>query len=69
MARCSEREPNIGTEEDKMADGKVDIGGWLTETWELYKANFGLMLVATLVAMPAPAPHQRQRGCGDRPGR
>jgi hypothetical protein len=33
-----------------MADGKVDIGGWLTETWELYKANFGLMLVATLVA-------------------
>lgn len=33
-----------------MANGKVDIGGWITEAWELYKANFGLLCVATLVA-------------------
>ncbi len=33
-----------------MANGKVDIGGWITESWELYKANFGLVCVATLIA-------------------
>ena len=33
-----------------MANGKVDIGGWITEAWELYKANFGLLCVATLLA-------------------
>lgn len=33
-----------------MANGKVDIGGWITEAWELYKANFGLLCVATLIA-------------------
>ena len=29
---------------------KVDIGGWMTEAWEVYKANFGLLCVATLLA-------------------
>lgn len=33
-----------------MANDKVDIGGWVSESWELYKANFGLLFVATLVA-------------------
>ena len=33
-----------------MASGKVDIGGWISEAWELYKANFALLCVATLVA-------------------
>ncbi|NCA83423.1 MAG: hypothetical protein EOM72_11885 [Opitutae bacterium] len=33
-----------------MASGKVDVGGWITEAWELYKANFALLCVATLVA-------------------
>lgn len=33
-----------------MANGKVDIGGWISETWELYKGNFALLCVATLVA-------------------
>lgn len=33
-----------------MANGKVDIGGWVTEAWELYKANFALVCVSTLVA-------------------
>jgi uncharacterized membrane protein len=33
-----------------MASGKVDIGGWVSEAFELYKANFGLLCVATLVA-------------------
>ena len=34
-----------------MANGKVDIGGFIAEAWELYKGNFGLLCVATLVAM------------------
>ena len=34
-----------------MANGKVDIGGWTSEAFELYKANFALLCVATLVAM------------------
>ena len=34
-----------------MASGKVDVGGWIAEAWELYKANFALLCVATLVAM------------------
>lgn len=33
-----------------MADNKVDIGGWTVEAWELYKANFALMCLASLVA-------------------
>lgn len=33
-----------------MANGKVDIGGWISEAWELYKANFALVCVSTLVA-------------------
>jgi hypothetical protein len=33
-----------------MASDKVDIGGWISEAWELYKANFALLCVATLVA-------------------
>lgn len=33
-----------------MANGKVDIGGWISEAFELYKANFALLCVATLVA-------------------
>ena len=33
-----------------MASGKVDVGGWITEAWELYKANFALLCVSTLVA-------------------
>ncbi len=33
-----------------MGNGKVDIGGWLSEAWALYKANFGVLFVATLVA-------------------
>ena len=33
-----------------MANGKVDVGGWLTQTWEIYKANFALLCVSTLVA-------------------
>jgi uncharacterized membrane protein len=35
---------------NSMATAKVDIGGWLGEAWEAYKANFGLLLVSTLVA-------------------
>ena len=34
-----------------MANGKVDIGGFISESWELYKGNFGLVCVATLIAM------------------
>ena len=34
-----------------MADGKVDIGGWISEAFELYKANFALLCVATLLAL------------------
>ena len=34
-----------------MANGKVDIGGFISEAWELYKGNFGLLCVATLIAM------------------
>lgn len=34
-----------------MANDKVDIGGWISEAFELYKANFGLLCVATLIAM------------------
>ena len=34
-----------------MANGKVDIGGWISEAFELYKANFALLCVATLVAL------------------
>lgn len=33
-----------------MAENKVDVGGWINEAFELYKANFGLLCVATLVA-------------------
>ncbi len=33
-----------------MANDKVDIGGWISEAWELYKANFALLCVATLIA-------------------
>ena len=33
-----------------MANGKVDVGGWISEAFELYKANFALLCVATLVA-------------------
>lgn len=33
-----------------MANSKVDIGGWISEAFELYKANFALLCVATLVA-------------------
>jgi len=33
-----------------MAESKVDVGGWISEAFELYKANFGLMCVATLLA-------------------
>lgn len=33
-----------------MANGKVDIGGWISEAWELYKANFALICVSTLLA-------------------
>lgn len=41
---------SIQNKEKTMADGKVDVGGWITEAWELYKANFGLLFVATLIA-------------------
>lgn len=34
-----------------MADGKVDIGGWISEAFELYKANFAMLCVVTLLAM------------------
>ncbi|NLG36291.1 MAG: hypothetical protein GX548_13155 [Lentisphaerae bacterium] len=34
-----------------MADSKVDVAGWMGEAWALYKANFALLCVATLVAM------------------
>ena len=34
-----------------MANGKVDIGGWISEAFELYKANFVLVCIATLVAL------------------
>ena len=34
-----------------MADGKVDIGGWISEAFEVYKANFALLCVATLLAL------------------
>lgn len=34
-----------------MAESKVDLGGWISEAFETYKANFGLLCVATLVAM------------------
>ena len=34
-----------------MANGKVDIGGWISEAFELYKANFALLCVATLLAL------------------
>lgn len=34
-----------------MANGKVDIGGFIAEAWELYKGNFGLLCVATLITM------------------
>ena len=34
-----------------MANGKVDIGGWISEAFELYKANFALICVSTLVAV------------------
>jgi hypothetical protein len=34
-----------------MAESKVDVGGWISEAWELYKANFALLCVATLIAM------------------
>lgn len=33
-----------------MANGKVDLGVWLSEAWALYRANFGLLFAATLVA-------------------
>ena len=33
-----------------MAENKVDVGGWINEAFELYKANFGLLCLATLVA-------------------
>ena len=33
-----------------MANGKVDIGGWISEAFELYKANFALLCVSTLAA-------------------
>jgi hypothetical protein len=34
-----------------MANGKVDVSGWMTEAWELYKVHFALVCVSTLVAM------------------
>lgn len=34
-----------------MENGKVDIGGWISESFELYKANFALLCVATLLAL------------------
>ncbi len=33
-----------------MANEKVDIGGWISESIDLYKANFGLICVSMLVA-------------------
>ncbi|MDD2239299.1 MAG: hypothetical protein PHO14_10700 [Kiritimatiellae bacterium] len=33
-----------------MAENKVDVGGWINEAFELYKTNFGLLCLATLVA-------------------
>ena len=33
-----------------MANGKVDVGGWIAEAWELYKGNFALFCVSALVA-------------------
>lgn len=33
-----------------MANGKVDVGGWISEAFELYKANFALLCVSTLAA-------------------
>ena len=33
-----------------MANGKVDIGGWISEAFEVYKANFALLCVSTLLA-------------------
>jgi len=33
-----------------MANKKVDIGGWISESIDLYKANFGLICVSMLVA-------------------
>jgi hypothetical protein len=45
-----EREANPRRNKEKiMASGKVDIGGWISEAWELYKANFALICVSTLV--------------------
>ena len=32
-----------------MANGKVDVGGWISEAWELYKANFALICVGGLL--------------------
>ena len=34
-----------------MAEGKVDVGAWISEAIDLYKANFGLICIAGLVAM------------------
>lgn len=34
-----------------MANSKVDVGGWISEAFDLYKAHFGLFCVATLVAV------------------
>ena len=34
-----------------MANSKVDVGGWISEAFELYKANFALVCVTTLLAM------------------
>jgi len=34
-----------------MANKKVDIGGWISESIDLYKANFGLICVSMLVAV------------------
>ena len=33
-----------------LTGSKVDIGGWISEAFEVYKANFALLCVSTLVA-------------------
>ena len=34
-----------------MAESKVDLGGWISEAFEAYKSNFGLLCVSMLVAV------------------
>ena len=54
MAGCrAKKKPATGQKagELAMAESKVDVGGWISEAFEAYKANFGLLCVAMLVAV------------------